>query len=153
MNNLYWAAVGDDCSFCIHRGVYPKSEGLQWCSGVSSCAGAGGEGTATFTADADAAGYQAPASTTIFTSALASVSASVSASALSAFPCTCSFESWQALGHDVNSHIADPLFVDAAAHNFALRADSPARVMGIKSLDDAAAVGPRPVAWQLDPRA
>jgi hypothetical protein len=42
---------------------------------------------------------------------------------------------WRELGYDVHSVVADPLFVDAAAHDYRLQPDSPARAMGIDSID------------------
>ena len=52
------------------------------------------------------------------------------------------FAAWQAQGKDAGSILADPLFIDAAAANFSLRADSPARALGIVSID-VSTVGPR----------
>ena len=52
------------------------------------------------------------------------------------------FAEWQATGKDAGSILADPLFVDAAALNFSLRADSPARLLGVASID-VSNVGPR----------
>ncbi len=45
------------------------------------------------------------------------------------------FEDWQAKGMDRHSIVADPKFIDAARFNFALRPDSPALGLGIKSID------------------
>jgi parallel beta-helix repeat protein len=52
-------------------------------------------------------------------------------------------DQWQKRGHDTNSVIADPLFVDARNYNFNLRPDSPALKMGFKPID-ISKVGPRP---------
>jgi hypothetical protein len=56
-----------------------------------------------------------------------------------------SLDERRARGLDVHSLAADPRFVDAAAHDFRLAADSPARALGIESID-ASDVGPRPEA-------
>ena len=45
------------------------------------------------------------------------------------------FSGWQKLGYDIDGSVADPLFVDAAAHDYRLSADSPARSLGIDSID------------------
>jgi parallel beta-helix repeat protein len=50
---------------------------------------------------------------------------------------------WQSRGHDTNSVIADPLFVDPARNNFALRPESPALKLGFKPID-LSRVGIRP---------
>jgi hypothetical protein len=57
----------------------------------------------------------------------------------------CSFEHWRSLdgAHDQGSRIVDPLFVDPAAGDFRLQSESPARPLGIDSLDTST-VGPRP---------
>jgi parallel beta-helix repeat protein len=52
-------------------------------------------------------------------------------------------EQWKARGHDTNSVLADPLFVDAARSDFRLRPDSPAARMGFKPID-LSTVGVRP---------
>jgi len=44
------------------------------------------------------------------------------------------FEQWHARGHDTNSLLADPLFVDAAKNDFRLKADSPALKLGFKPI-------------------
>ncbi len=43
---------------------------------------------------------------------------------------------WQALGHEAGSIIADPLFRDPAAHDFRLKAGSPALALGFKPFDE-----------------
>ena len=44
-------------------------------------------------------------------------------------------DQWRARGHDTNSVIADPLFREAAKHDFRLRWDSPPLRRGFKSID------------------
>ena len=46
-----------------------------------------------------------------------------------------SFHQWQAQGMDRHSLVADPLFVDAAACDFTLAGDSPARKLGFEPID------------------
>jgi len=45
------------------------------------------------------------------------------------------FAAWQAEGRDGNGRVADPKFANAAAYDFALRADSPARALGFAPID------------------
>ncbi|HOT49488.1 MAG TPA: right-handed parallel beta-helix repeat-containing protein [Candidatus Hydrogenedentes bacterium] len=45
------------------------------------------------------------------------------------------FDEWKALGHDVHSIIADPLFENAAALDFRLKPGSPALAMGFVPID------------------
>jgi hypothetical protein len=45
------------------------------------------------------------------------------------------FEAWQALGHDRNSFVADPLFEDAKNHDFRLKKRSPAHAINFKPID------------------
>ena len=45
------------------------------------------------------------------------------------------FKKWQAFGHDENSLIEDPNFVDAANENFTLKVNSPALKLGFKPFD------------------
>jgi parallel beta-helix repeat protein len=54
-----------------------------------------------------------------------------------------SLDQWQARGHDTNSIIADPLFVNAAKQDFRLQRGSPALKMGFKPID-LSSVGVRP---------
>jgi len=42
---------------------------------------------------------------------------------------------WQALGYDVHSVVADPLFVDPANDDYNLRSESPALALGFKPID------------------
>jgi hypothetical protein len=42
---------------------------------------------------------------------------------------------WQAAGHEQNSQVADPLFVDPGNNDFRLRPESPALAMGFKPFD------------------
>lgn len=44
------------------------------------------------------------------------------------------WETWLAMGHDKNSIIADPLFVDADKDDYRLKADSPAFKLGFKPI-------------------
>ena len=52
-----------------------------------------------------------------------------------------SLEEWRKGGHDGNSIVADPLFVDAAKRNFTLRPESPAFKLGFRNID-LSTVGP-----------
>lgn len=45
------------------------------------------------------------------------------------------FQDWQKLGKDMNSKIADPLFINPDQDNFALQDDSPALSLGFKPFD------------------
>lgn len=56
-----------------------------------------------------------------------------------------SWERWQTRGHDRQSLIADPLFVDAAKLDFRLKPESPALKLGFQA-PDLRTVGPRAVA-------
>ena len=51
-------------------------------------------------------------------------------------------EQWQARGHDKNSVVADPMFLDAAHADFRLKPESPALRVGFKQID-LRGVGPR----------
>jgi hypothetical protein len=53
-----------------------------------------------------------------------------------------SFAEWQAIGHDQEGVIADPLFLDPLTGNFQLRTGSPAGQIGFRSRD-LSTVGPR----------
>jgi len=53
-----------------------------------------------------------------------------------------SLEQWHGRGHDQNSIIADPLFVDPAQNNFQLQKTSPALNVGFHAID-LTTVGPR----------
>ncbi len=55
---------------------------------------------------------------------------------------------WQADGHEQDSIVADPLFVDAAAHDFRLRPESPALKLGFKPFDSSQAGVQGPPAWK-----
>jgi len=54
-----------------------------------------------------------------------------------------SLEEWRKRGHDRQSVVADPRFVDPAKDDFSLKPDSPALKLGIKPID-LSTVGPRP---------
>ncbi len=56
-----------------------------------------------------------------------------------------SFEQWQALGHDRQSRVADPLFIDLVQNDFRLREGSPAFALGFKPFDLSAALSAAPV--------
>ncbi|MCK5803910.1 MAG: right-handed parallel beta-helix repeat-containing protein, partial [Lentisphaeria bacterium] len=45
------------------------------------------------------------------------------------------FAAWRKTGHDGASLVVDPMFEDPAAHDYRLRAESPARALGISSID------------------
>ncbi len=45
------------------------------------------------------------------------------------------FKEWQKKGHDTDSIIADPMFVDAENFDFRLKPDSPALKIGFKPFD------------------
>lgn len=53
------------------------------------------------------------------------------------------WEEWRARGHDTNSVIANPAFVDAAGLDFRLKPESPAWKLGFQPMD-LRSVGPRP---------
>ena len=56
----------------------------------------------------------------------------------------CSWQEWQTTyGQDAHSVWADPLFVDAAKHDYRLRPESPALKLGFRPID-LSSVGPRP---------
>jgi len=46
-----------------------------------------------------------------------------------------SLADWRQRGHDVQSIIADPLFVDPKSSDFRLKPDSPALRLGFKPID------------------
>jgi len=50
-------------------------------------------------------------------------------------PGVSTFEEWQKRGFDKHSLVADPLFVDAANDDYALKPDSPAFKLGFKPID------------------
>ena len=52
-------------------------------------------------------------------------------------------ESWRALGHDLNSLVADPQFADVPARDFGIAVTSPAHRLGFRPID-VSDVGPRP---------
>ena len=53
-----------------------------------------------------------------------------------------SLTDWRALGRDVESVVADPLFRNAASYDFTVLPDSPAWKLGWKAID-MSTVGPR----------
>jgi len=52
------------------------------------------------------------------------------------------FTNWQAMGCDTHSVVADPLFADAANHNYAVKSNSPALALGFKNIDTSK-IGPQ----------
>lgn len=57
------------------------------------------------------------------------------------------YAAWRARGYDAHSLVADPLFVDAAHDNYALKPESPALKLGFKPID-LSTVGLRGSAWE-----
>ena len=51
------------------------------------------------------------------------------------FPGGLSLEAWQAAGHDADSVLADPGFLDSDGFDFRLAEDSPARKLGFQPID------------------
>jgi hypothetical protein len=62
------------------------------------------------------------------------------------------FDEWKARGHDTNSVIADPLFVDAQARNFTLKPESPALALGFRPIDISGAGLYGPAEWVNKPK-
>jgi hypothetical protein len=60
-----------------------------------------------------------------------------------------SFPSWQALGKDAGSIIADPLFADASQYNFTLLPNSPVLALGFEPIDFST-VGPRRTPFKVN---
>jgi hypothetical protein len=58
---------------------------------------------------------------------------------------TLSWSSWQAMGRDVHSIVADPLFVNAGGDDFRLRAESPAFPLGFQVIETERVLDERPV--------
>jgi hypothetical protein len=52
------------------------------------------------------------------------------------------WEKWNAMGKDIHSLYADPLFIDAEHFDFRLKENSPAFQLGFKNIDTST-VGPR----------
>ena len=117
----YWAGIGNDCSFCAWPGSptgpgqpHPPFEDAVWCTTKGPCP-AHGDGSP--------------------------ISAGERASA-TGFPTDCSLASWQKLGFDRHSVVADPMIADPQGGDWRLLAGSPALKLGFAQLNVSAA-GPR----------
>ena len=113
----YFAAVGDDCSFCTWAGSpngpgqpHPSLAKAVWCGFRGPCPVGGGATSST-----------------------------------EGFPTTCSMASWQARGQDIRSVVTDPMIAAGpGAGEWRLRPGSPALKLGFAQLNVSRA-GPRPV--------
>ncbi len=46
---------------------------------------------------------------------------------------TMTLEAWQAMGHDIHSVFADPMFIDPEKGDYRVRSESPALTLGFKN--------------------
>lgn len=116
----YWAGIGDDCSFCAWggsptgSGPHPPFEDAVWCTTKGPC---------------PAHDEDSP------------ISGREKASAMG-FPTDCSLASWQKMGFDRHSIVADPMIADPQGGDWRLLAGSPALKRGFAQLNISTA-GPR----------
>lgn len=68
------------------------------------------------------------------------------------FPGGVDLKAWRAKGRDVDSIVADPRFVAPERYDFRLREDSPARRLGVESIDSGAAGLTGPEQWTRLPK-
>lgn len=61
-------------------------------------------------------------------------------------------DAWRARGHDVNSIVADPLFVDPQGYDFRLHPESPAFALGFEAFDVGEVGLYGPASWVAGPR-
>lgn len=116
----YWAAVGDDCSFCVFGGP-----GEQWPS--SSTAPPPPLDTARW------CGFRGPCE---------NAQAETQTHTQLQFPTDCTLEAWRRMGRDLHSVVGDPQIASPPTGDWRLLPSSPALKLGFKQVN-VTDVGPR----------
>jgi hypothetical protein len=129
----YFAAVGDDCSFCIWGGSpvdpHPPFEEALWCAVKAPCP------TATAPSQLQAGHHRHNAH-------VGSTLGSTSSASSEGFPTDCTLASWRAQGQDGQSVVANPQIAAPERNDWRLLDGSPALKLGFEQLS-MSTVGPR----------
>lgn len=113
----YFAMIGDDHSFCVHKGTDPKhDQGTIWCAGQNE---------------------KIEIQNSYIYQKLSTID-------IKNFPTTCNLTTWQKImGQDNQSVLKDPLFKNPKSYDFShLQPNSPALKIGFHPIDTST-VGPR----------